>query len=243
MRLKNTSKLLTIFGILTFVSNFSYASGVYGILELGYSKSNFDNATARLPENDTAISDVVKNNDNSSFAAIGLGYDWDNSPWRTEIVYRKHGDQKFSDDTIFTNSLTERTIVKVKQESLMLNLLYDFDINVKNVTPYLGGGLGGTKVKLSATQSDVDESNTSTRSASFDEYSDVSFSWNLVAGINYDITESAVIGLGYRYTDAGKISTDENCKSSNDAYICDSGEKHSADLRMHSLFFNVNYYF
>jgi len=153
------------------------------------------------------------------------------------------GEQKFSDDTTFTGGTQERTTVKVKQDSLMFNLLYDFDINKKNITPYIGAGIGASKTKLSAKQLDTPQSNLSNRDASFDEYSDVNFSWNLVAGINYDIAEKAVIGLGYRYTDAGKISTDDNCNSDNNAFICDTGERHSADLKMHSLFINFNYYF
>lgn len=239
MTLKRINKLMITCGILYCSSSMVYASEIYGVLELGNAISRFDDAKVSVPTNSTVSSAVVDDTDNSPFAAIGVGYDWDGKPLRAEIVYRKSGSQEFVEDTVFTRSLKERTTVKVKEESLMFNLLYDINIDNSNLTPYIGAGVGGSKTKISAIQKDYP---LTARSASFSENSDVNFAWNLVVGVDYDITEKIIMGLGYRYTDAGKVSTDDNCVGS-DAAICDANETHSADLKIHSLFFNVNYYF
>ncbi|MGB3383070.1 MAG: outer membrane beta-barrel protein [Marinomonas sp.] len=149
------------------------------------------------------------------------------------------GEQNFIEDTVFTSSGNERTTTNIKQDSLMFNLLYDIDIKSNVFKPYVGAGVGVLRSKVSATQSD--EPATS-RSASFAETSDTNFMWSVVIGANYSVAETLKVGFGYRYTDAGEISTDDNCVGS-DTLICDAGETHSADQKSQLLFVSMNYYF
>lgn len=215
-------------------------SPFYGTFELGNSTSNFGNIEASAPLNNTTTSDVIDDKDNSTYAGIGLGYDWQNTSLRSEIQYNKYGSQEFIDDMLFNGVGAERTTVKVKQEALMFNLLYDFKITSSNFVPYVGGGVGISKFKVSATQ--VDNPPQVGRLANFAENSDTNFAWNLVVGANYNLTTTTTIGLGYRYTDLGKVATDDNCVSSN-AHICDQNETHSAKLDSNLFFVKVNYFF
>lgn len=241
MLIKSTHKLI-IFNALLYscLSNIVLASNIYSVMELGYSSGHYDNAKVSTPFIETT-SNVADDQDSSYFAAFGVGYDWDSNPLRTEIVYRNYGRQEFVDDTTFIDiQHIERTTVKVKQESIMLNLIYDIDIGDSPFTPYVGIGIGGSKTKVSATQKDY--SIDTSRFASFDKHSSINLAWDLVAGVNYKFIDRTKFGLGYRYTDAGEVATDSNCVGSDD-FICDEDETHSADLRMHSLFVNFTYYY
>ncbi|MEO9655596.1 outer membrane protein [Marinomonas sp.] len=213
----------------------------YGVLELGNSKSKFSNIDTSIAKS-TATTDVISDSDSSSFFSVGVGIDWENSPLRSEIVYTSFGDQSFIDDTVFVSSTAsnERTTTTIKQESFMFNTLYDIDIKSNVFKPYVGAGVGVLRSDVSAKQ--LDSPVGTGRSASFAEVSDTNFMWSLVVGANYKVTEKAALGFGYRYTDAGKVSTGNNCVGS-DAFICDTDEQHSADQKSNLLFASMNYYF
>ncbi|WP_181903019.1 outer membrane protein [Marinomonas pollencensis] len=232
------NKAILASSLLYISTNLVAAPQYYGVLEMGLSHSDFSNLEASTPEANTTT-EVVDDSDSSSYFSVGVGINWENSPLRSEIVYSSFGDQSFIEDTVFTSSGNERTTTNIKQESLMFNLLYDIDIKSNVFKPYIGAGVGVLRSKVSATQSD--EPATS-RSASFAEASDTNFMWSVVIGANYSMAETLMVGFGYRYTDAGEISTDDNCEGS-DAFICDAGEKHSADQKSQLLFVSMNYYF
>ncbi|MGF1910123.1 outer membrane beta-barrel protein [Vibrio kasasachensis] len=232
------ANIIGVFGFFITTTSMAHASEVYGVFEVGHAAGRFYDAEVTIPSSTTTSSAVVDDTDHSLFAAIGIGYYWESKPLRTEIVYRKLGSQEFVEDTVFTSSLNERTTVNVEQESLMINLLYDFENN-SDLIPYVGFGIGGSRAKISAMQYDYPLTD---RFASFAESSDTNFAWNFVVGTNYNVFEKMAIGLGYRFISAGKVSTADNCIGS-DLAICDENEKHSADLKLHSLFLNVNYQF
>ncbi|MEP0073044.1 MAG: outer membrane beta-barrel protein [Marinomonas sp.] len=220
-------------------TNLVAAPQYYGILEIGSAKSKFSNIDTAIPES-TATTDVISDSDSSSFFSVGVGVDWEGSPLRSEVVYTSYGDQSFIDDTVFSASSDERTTTTIRQESLMFNVLYDIDFKNDVFKPYVGAGVGIQRSKVSAEQ--LDSPVDTGRSASFAETSDTNFMWSVVLGANYSVTEKAIIGFGYRYIDAGKVSTGNNCVGS-DALICDTDEQHSADQTSNLLFANMNYYF
>lgn len=235
---KCMKKTILASSLLYISTNLVAAPQYYGVLEMGLSHSDFSNLEASTPEASTTT-EVVDDSGNSSFFSVGVGINWEDSPLRSEIVYSSYGEQNFIEDTVFTSSLNERTTTNIKQDSLMFNLLYDIDIKSNVFKPYVGAGVGVLRSKVSATQSD--EPATS-RSASFAETSDTNFMWSVVIGANYSVAETLKVGFGYRYTDAGEISTDDNCVGS-DTLICDAGETHSADQKSQLLFVSMNYYF
>ncbi|KZN15086.1 outer membrane protein [Marinomonas sp. TW1] len=238
MPANKVKKLILACGVICTSSALTAAPQYYGILELGSAQSKFGNLETAISETN-ATTEVVDDSDSAAYFSIGIGLDWVNQPLRSELVYSTFGDQSFINDAKFiTYSGTERTTAKVKQESLMLNLLYDINIDSDKLKPFVGAGIGASKTKTSATQIQIGVN----RSAAFSEASDTNFMWSLIVGANYNMTEKAQLGFGYRYTDAGNVSTEANCIGS-DGDICDPGEKHSADLTSHLLFVNLSYYF
>lgn len=82
----------------------------------------------------------------------------------------------------------------VNVTSLMANVYYDFDLGLP-VTPYLGAGLGLARVDLDAKLGGV--------SAKDDD--DTAFSFSLMAGAAYRISDNLDLSLGYRYLGARAV--------------------------------------
>lgn len=78
-----------------------------------------------------------------------------------------------------------------------VNVYYDFDIGMP-VAPFLGVGAGASVVDV---ESPVD---TIPR---FDD-SDTSFSWSLMAGLNYALTDHIIVGGKYRFTHVPEFKLD-----------------------------------
>ena len=77
-----------------------------------------------------------------------------------------------------------------------VNVYYDIT-NYGGWTPYLGGGVGIAVHKFSDVVAPVD--------ASFG--TEVSFAWNVQAGLSYDLSPNAKIDMGYRLTDLGTATS------------------------------------
>jgi opacity protein-like surface antigen len=98
-----------------------------------------------------------------------------------------------------------------KQESygVFLNGFYDFNSG-GSFQPYVGGGIGGQKVKFDYRPSDIDVG----------QGSDTNFAWQLMAGATYKIGPGMEIFGQYNYRDAGStkmqldlLPADLNAKS------------------------------
>ena len=77
----------------------------------------------------------------------------------------------------------------VSLTSLQGNLYYDIDLDSR-FTPFVGGGLGVTWAKVDSPDSTV---------PSFDD-TDASFSWSLMTGLNFEVTDNILVGGKYRFT-------------------------------------------
>ena len=88
----------------------------------------------------------------------------------------------------------------VTQSALLMNAYYDMtQVNVGGMVPYLGGGLGWVHATCSHLNHD----------------SENSFGWQLGTGVNYNISPSMGLGLGYRllryrFTERRQTSTGYN---------------------------------
>ena len=92
---------------------------------------------------------------------------------------------------------------KIKSYVLMLNAYVDLT-NIRGVTPYLTGGIGGSTNKASLTKSSYHNSNT------LDGAKKTSFAYKLGAGLRYNLNKSVDLDLRYQYMSLGKFSTGEN---------------------------------
>ncbi|MGJ8561168.1 MAG: OmpA family protein [Litorimonas sp.] len=147
---------------------------------------------------------------------LGLGYDFGNN-WRIEL----DGSSIYNDlGTIGGQPATKATI---QANSLMLNLLYDFS-DFGRWEPYVGAGVGLTQGNFSLAASDfLNDTGTvlvanpacasapvaanTARACAVDD-SDTNFSWNLIAGLGYNITDNLTWDTNYRYVDMGDFNLD-----------------------------------
>lgn len=85
---------------------------------------------------------------------------------------------------------------KLQTYTVSVNFLYDIT-NYGGWTPYIGGGLGAAYHRLSDFSAPAD-------AVSGD---DVHFTWNVQAGVSYDITKNFKIDAGYRFSDLGNATS------------------------------------
>lgn len=115
--------------------------------------------------------------------AIALGYDTITrfGDFRTELEYNYNGDAK---KTIYGLD------AKVKTQAAFMNMYFDFNTNTRFM-PYIGGGLGATKMRGSLYEDRMD---------------DTSFAWNVGAGFVIHFSRYVAMDVGYRYVDYGKFT-------------------------------------
>jgi opacity protein-like surface antigen len=90
----------------------------------------------------------------------------------------------------------------IQTYTLMLNAFYDFG-NFNRFVPYVGAGIG-------LAVHDVDEVYFTGNPALTNRIEgdrDVAFAWSVMAGVGYQISDRAVLDVGYRYIDMGKAQS------------------------------------
>lgn len=138
------------------------------------------------------------------------GVDWGTFRTEIELAYRAnksgrtaHLRQSYDSalhyaGNTYTNYLSVSTSfdgtvpsnLKLNAYSLMANVWYDFhQFDLGNVTPYIGGGIGGALVKISG----------DLNSYKLNEKNDFVFAWQVGAGVSVPLTDSLKAFLDYRY--------------------------------------------
>lgn len=127
---------------------------------------------------------------------------------RGEIEYGYNGEAKesgVSSINAWGQNVNLNWREKTRSMSIMANAYYEFDTKTK-ISPYIGGGLGWSRLRTAANGEIVDIMlpGGSMGSIPFtgSEHRN-NFAWNIQAGISYTITQNWVMDLGYRYTDLG----------------------------------------
>lgn len=151
--------------------------GWYGALRAGIVKHDVS---------DNGIADINGENidDNRLMISGALGYRYEHFRGELEYVWRKQ-----------TEDETEFDTLKFKSYSYMANVYYDF-MPYNWWTPYIGGGLGYTKLKYN---------NLDTTSSFSSKYKEGNFTWALGAGASLKVTNRFNVDLGYRYYDMGSL--------------------------------------
>lgn len=138
---------------------------------------------------------------------------------RAELEYNKNADAEKKYWVYYENNTGDidegEGTFKLKTQSLMLNGYFDVNTGTK-ITPYIGAGIGYTKMK--------GELRVNGEKGSQD---DETFAWQLGAGIGYAINNNVSIDAGYRYVDYGDFE--------------DDGDK--IDTSSHELYIGIRYNF
>ena len=129
--------------------------------------------------------------------AVGLSTKLPAGAIRTELEYNKSADAKKT-HAVAVEGINGSGAFKVETHSFMLNGYYDFDTNTQ-IKPYIGAGIGYTKLKSSAKYN----------GESLGSMDDNTFTWQIGAGIGYQLNDNVTAEVGYRYVDYGDFKEDE----------------------------------
>ncbi len=187
--------------------------------------------------------------ENSWLGEAGFGCGSGSYGIRGELMLGYRGDRKIDGapgDYTITNDhsasgtgvIVDPTVVdplhnSVKTYTLMANIYKDLG-KFGNVTPYVGAGVGVAYNQLSETYF----TGTTTLPNRIAGDNDLSLAWSLMAGIGYQISDRAIVDVGYRYIDMGKISSQrhDNTGNINPRVVVD-------DLAAHEFKIGLRYHF
>lgn len=148
--------------------------GIYGAFRGGYVKHD-----AKKLQGDF---------DNRRFMMSGaIGYRWEYLRTELEYVWRKYSRDRLEPvPGAYSNAF-------FKTYSYMWNTYYDI-LPYNWWTPYVGGGLGFTKIRYR----DVDGAGYTN-----EDWSTTRFTWSLGGGLSLKVTNRLNLDVGYRYYDMG----------------------------------------
>lgn len=129
--------------------------------------------------------------------ALGIKAPLNYGAIRTEIEYNRNSDAKKNR----TDEWGDKAEMKLESQAFLINAYYDFDTHTA-LTPYIGMGMGFSRLKGSITWEEYPEDNGS--------LSHTNFAWQIGAGMAYNINEHVALDLGYRYMDYGHFSKSES---------------------------------
>lgn len=177
----------------------------YTSLKANYSMMKNDvKQTAADPD------DNDKWNIDDKVAGASIAYGIKSGAFRTELEANVNLDSEKTYDDL-KNTL--------KNNSLFLNAYYDIATGSK-FTPYVGAGVGVSRLKVEF----KDDNDKYTKSST-------NFAWQVGAGVSYAMTEAWALDLGYRYMDNGDVTL--NAK----------GDKVKTDSQSHNVSLGLRYTF
>ena len=122
-----------------------------------------------------------------------------------------HGERKIDGEPLYyagpavvgppAPSLVDPAHTSVKTYTAMVNVYKDLG-KFGNVTPYVGAGIGVAYNQMSEVYFTGNPALTNRIAGD----NDIALAWSLMAGIGYQISDRAILDVGYRYLDTGKIS-------------------------------------
>lgn len=107
-----------------------------------------------------------------------------------------------------------------------INTYYDItQLSSQGFTPYVMGGIGMSNNQVGNVDVYIEQE----KAATFYGNNKYSFAWNLGAGINHQLNERMSVGLGYKFSSLGKVSTNGGYQQ---AVVNDSQVQQSSSYQM-----------
>jgi opacity protein-like surface antigen len=161
---------------------------------------------------DTSVSSghnatITKNNIDTGFL-VGGAIDYKIMPQvRVGISY-----DYLANDLDIKLPLNQSVSLDYSQSVFLANAYYDFSHLIKDITPYIGVGLGYNHL----TPSTQVAGNTVTDASG-------GFAWRVAVGANYNLTHEFEIGLGYSYTGASISENNGTVNVTNNSILASLG--------------------
>lgn len=119
-------------------------------------------------------------------AAFGFMFPFNYQSIRTEVEYNHN---KKADKKVAAKKSAPDIDASVQTKAIFFNMYYDFQSNTAWV-PYIGGGIGGARLKTTVLSESDDKS---------------TFAWNAGFGMQYRMSRHGSIDFGYRYASYGSF--------------------------------------
>jgi len=207
------------------------AEGFYWTAHVGYSSQANDSQA--IGNNIAVDSDFPSEFDagEGSVGSIGLGYQF-NPQFRVEARISYH-DTDYSDTKVGVGAREgEQYVLKgdLKTTTYTIEGFYGFD-NSTAFTPYIKAGLGladnSYSAKLGGAGISAFDAFDGNVDGYYDAYADndsTEFTWNIGAGVNYQITKTMSLYTEYQYIEFGDVQTGQDAFT--DGFKIDSAASH-----------------
>lgn len=173
--------------------------GLYGAIGAGltYMAPDLDFKSTAPAFSSGFHSDLDYKNGIGVYTALGYAY---GNAWRGELEfsYRANDVRQLAGDGLGFNGWPEGTLEgEVKSYSFMANLIRDFDFGSNVVKPYLGAGIGFSRVK--AEMSGLNPVAIPGLTTMAIDDGDIAFAYQGIAGLAFSLAENLVLDVSYRY--------------------------------------------
>jgi opacity protein-like surface antigen len=160
------------------------------------------------------IGDQVTNvsMENAFFGGVGLGCGMGSRGLRGELMLGYTGHRKIDGTPLLYSPPPTLGVVPavyddplhtgVKSYTAMVNAYWDLG-NFRGITPYLGAGVGVAYNRMS----EVYFTDNPALVNRIEGASRASLAWSLMAGIGWQVSDRAILDIGYRYMDYGKANS------------------------------------
>ena len=219
------------------------------------SGGTFGPTNPKVTKTSTFVTDKVANAsmENTWLAEAGIGCGWGGSRGvRIEAMLGFRGNRKIDGEPgTYQNTTTvipaagpppaptppvdvvDPLHTSLKTYTFMLNAYKDLG-NFGGFTPYVGAGVGVAYHQLD----DISFTGNYALVNRIHGDNDLALAWSLMAGVGYQISDRAVLDIGYRYIDLGKISSQ---RSDTGGFV--NPAVHFDDLTAHEVKVGIRYSF
>lgn len=173
--------------------------------------------------------------DNNWLFEAGIGCGMGSRGIRGELVWGVRGERDFKgeyNDYSTGAPLDPHLRTTLRTYTMMFNAYHDFG-RFGSVVPYVGAGLGWAYHKMGDVTSDAALSPNPQLGED-----KLSFAWSLMAGFGYQLSDRAILDIGYRYIDMGSARS-----SHNDSTNSWNPRLEIDDQRAHEMKIGIRYHF